>query len=290
MPDTFTPDQFSQTQPINLKSIGRHAASRQSSASLSWAPASQAYVVMRGWPASERLILLTRGETGYRSGVCPDTANMTKKEARSLASKLNLELGVRRAAANALALDWQYGFKEPPLPPSIVAEYLRGQKAIAAARSGTFCSEAAPAGWLYAKATTNYYNVRLWPTELHFVQLAALYETIWARAHGRETPNAMLPSELAADRFNVASGALFDFRRTYNERYSCEHATTSMKMKDFASYNRVKSADQNERREALLTLRRDRRPLLQAQITARAAYVASRSEMFHSGILQSGRA
>ena len=43
-----------------------------------------------------------------------------------------------------------------------------------AAYGGRFCVHAAPAGWLYVKATTNYYNVRLWPTELHFVQLASL--------------------------------------------------------------------------------------------------------------------
>lgn len=110
----------------------------------------------------------------YRTLVRLDTTNVSKKEVNSLASRLNHELGVRRAAARALALDWQYQYKERPLPPTTVADYLRGEEAMRAAYGGRFCVHAAPAGWLYVKATTNYYNVRLWPTELHFVQLASL--------------------------------------------------------------------------------------------------------------------
>lgn len=291
MPDTFTPDQFSQIQQISLKSVDGPLARRLSSSGLTWAPADQAYVVMRGWPAAKRLILLTRGEAGYRHPVRLDTTNMSKKEVNSLVSKLNHELGVRRAAAKALALDWQYEYRERPLPPTTVADYLRGEEAMRAAYGGRFySSQAAPAGWLYVKATTNYYNVRLWPTELRFVQLTSIHETNWASAHGRGTPNKMLPSERAAERFNNFGSKLSLFQHAYNERYSSEYAMNSKKMKDLESYNRVKLADQEERRKALLALRQDRHPLLQGQIEARAAYVAARSMIFASSILQSGKA
>lgn len=99
----------------------------------------------------------------------------------------------------------------------------------------------------------------------------------------------MLPSERAAESFNTFTSKLSLFQRSYNERYSSEYASVSKKIKEFESYKRVKSADQAERRKALLTLRQERRPLLLEQNEARAAYVATRPTIFANSILQSGR-
>jgi hypothetical protein len=175
-------------------SFGLRAHPRQTAherhPALTWARAKQAYVVMASWPAGKRLILITRGEShAYRVVTSPDTTSMTLKALRSLASKLNRNMGIPLSAAKALAVDWNNNFSTPPTPPTLMAAYFSGQRICRLGRRGRPNSKGASSGWLRMKLHLHYWNPdgeAMSPQSERFAELAAFYESVsWAEAQGR---------------------------------------------------------------------------------------------------------
>jgi hypothetical protein len=255
----------------------------------SWAPASEAYVVMKGWTAGKRLILLTRGERhSYRIVTEPDTSTMSERELDGLAAKLNRRMGVPLAAAKALAVDWNNNYSTDPIPPRLMAGYLAGEKVCRAAHQGKHSGAACPATWLRVKTNLGYWSPDGWalsPTELRFAELAAHFEaTIWAYAHGRRSIELMLPAERLAAEFTKAWQLLHGpsdeaYRRTYSRWFSKFY----METKNSSGLAQMQRENRAGRREALLALRRLRKPALRAYNKARWAYIAARPDVFAPG-------
>lgn len=290
MPDTFTPDQFSQTQPVPPVSRAVVSRPKEVRSPLTWAPVRSAYIVMAERSKEERLVLITRGTPEGRIVARPDTAHMTKKEVSRIAADLNREMGVRPAAAKALEVDWNYGYEGSPIPPVAVAQYYKGTKLARRAKAGHKTREAAPDGWLYVKAATNNMTARLQSTEHRFVEIAAFQETLWAQDCGRKAVKRQLPSERVASAFCDANFALNYFAWAYKQQFSKEHVSLCRRIGRPGAAEAILAADQTKRRRALLKLRRERVPLLRAYIAARAAYVAARPTLFGHLDGLSGRA
>lgn len=254
---------------------------------LSYSPAADAWIVVPSYADGERLCFIKRGD---KRAWLPkaSTAGLTIESLRRMADERNDAAGISAEAAGALAMDWSVQFKIPPTDPLAYADYCADADRLKLAKQGVKCRGAASDGWLAIVVATHGLpmNSPICRGSIRHAWLTAHYElTDWAEAHGRKALRSLLPTERAALRVTEAARALHAASDAYRG-YSREHAQFLLEQGDRAAHDRIRSLDQNERRDLLLKLRADRKPLLRAFFKAAAKYAAVRAALGATGQVQ----
>lgn len=251
---------------------------------LTLSPAAEAWTVVPSFADGERLCFIKRGD---KRAWLPkaSTAGLTIESLKRIADERNEAIGISAEAAGALAMDWSVQFKIPPTAPVAYADYCADEDRLKLAKQGVKCRDAASAGWLAIVVSTHGLpmNSPIHRGSIRHAWLTAHFEvTDWAGAHGRKALRSLLPTERAALRVTEAARALHEASDAYRG-YSREHAQFLREQGGKAAHDRIRSLDQNERRDLLLKLRADRRPLLRAFFKAVARYAAARGAVGTNG-------
>lgn len=276
MPDTFTPDQFSQTRPI--------LTSPATSPGLE-APASEAWIVRADYPVGRQLFLIKRNDTRpWRNQGDDAIKGWAIGDLEAVADSRNAEIGVTPLAAQALWLDYACGFLLPPTQPSDYAHFAHDRDARRDVISGARkLRRPASNGFLRILALTQGVpaNDPISPRSIRHAWLMANYEVMdWAYWNGRRKPRSFLPTEQLADRVCKLACKLSALGAAYRP-YSRNEASIAESCGDKERARLILAADQRARRRELKKLRARRSPVLRQLLAAIAAYRRARSSLCH---------
>jgi hypothetical protein len=245
--------------------------------------AQRAYVVFSWEPPGKRLSMIERGLNGRRwVSLLPEANGGNSRSLQRLANHLNKAHGLSSHAAQALFVDWQCEFKNPPINPADYAAYKSDDRLVRKAKCGSPSSQAVSAGYLRFRLAIHYSppNNRIYESSLQYIWLMAHFELDWARWHGRSKTRDMLKSERAARRLWKCASALQTCGEGYTTRYSrfwqvfsAQHGNP-----DLAATIAARRNDR-ERRAMLLEVRAKRRRAFKALFAAIRSYHKARAAL-----------